>query len=142
VTDPASQTLHASCVAVNGRGLLILGPSGSGKSGLALRMLALGAFLVADDRTEVTEGEGGLVATCPPPIRGLIEARGVGLLRAPHVDSATIALAIDLGQPEDQRLPPFRKITIMRCEIDLVLHPHNDHFPEALMLYLSTGRQA
>lgn len=142
MTRPVSQILHASCVAVQGRGLLIMGPSGSGKSALALRMMALGAELVADDQTEVTSREGVLMATCPPTIRGLIEARGIGLMRAPALDSAAIALAIDLGQPEDQRLPPFRKVTVLQSEIDLVLHPQNDHFPEALMLYLSQGRQA
>ena len=134
--------LHASCVAVEGRGLLILGPSGAGKSALALRLLSLGAGLVADDRTEVTALGGQLTARCPAPIRGLIEARGVGLLRVDPVASARIVLVADLGQGEDQRLPPLRKITILGCALDLVLHPQNDHFPDALMLYLRHGRQA
>jgi HPr kinase/phosphorylase len=142
VTGPAHQTLHASCVAVSGRGLLILGPSGSGKSALALRMLALGATLVADDRTDLTSTVSGLVAASPSAIRGMIEARGIGILVSPALDSVVVSLAIDLAQPEDQRLPPFRKITILGCEIDLVLHPQNPHFPEALMLYLSHGRHA
>ena len=142
MTLPASQILHASCMAVGDRGLLILGPSGAGKSALALRLIGLGATLVADDRSELTVEGGGLVARCPAPIRGLIEARGVGLLRAPVSDSARIVLVADLGQTEDHRLPPFRKITILGCEVDLVLHPQNDHFPQGLMLYLSHGRQA
>ena len=138
---PPGQILHASCVAVDGRGLLILGPSGSGKSSLALHMLALGAALVADDRTEVTAEGGTLVARCPPPIRGLIEARGIGLLRAPVADRAPIAVVVDLAQAEDKRLPPRRRITILGCAVDLVLHAQNDHFPVALMLYLRHGRQ-
>jgi HPr kinase/phosphorylase len=141
VTDGAD-ILHASCVASDGRGLLILGPSGAGKSGLALALLSRGALLVADDRTELTVGAGRLVARCPGQIRGMIEARGVGLLRAPTVDEAEIALVVDLGRPETERLPSRRSITILGCVVDLVLQAQNDHFPDALMLYLRHGRQA
>ena len=143
MTPADSKILHASAVAVDGRGLLILGPSGSGKSSLAIRLLALGALLVADDRTHLTATEGRITARCPAPgISGLIEARAMGLLRAPTTEQAGVALVADLGQTEDQRLPPFRKFTILGCEVALVLHPRNDHFPEALMLYLRHGRQA
>lgn len=139
---PASEILHATCVAVEGRGLLIIGPSGAGKSGLALRLLSLGASLVADDRTELSVTTGRLIARCPGPIRGLIEARGVGILRAPAVAEAEVALVADLGQAEDQRLPPARRITILGCDVSLVLQARNDHFPDGLMLYLRHGRQA
>lgn len=138
----ATGILHAGCVAVDGRGLLILGPSGAGKSALALRLITRGAMLVADDRTELHARDGRLVARCPAPIQGLIEARGLGLLRAPSLPEAPVVLAVDLGQTEDQRLPPRRGITIMGCAVDLVLHAQNDHFPDALMLYLRHGRQA
>jgi HPr kinase/phosphorylase len=142
VTGSATQTLHASCVAVGDRGLLIVGPSGSGKSSLALRLISLGAALVADDQTVLTVETGRLVARCPQPIRALIEARGVGLLRAPTVEAATIALVVDLDRQETERLPPLRSFTILGCTADLVLHAQNDHFPDALMLYLRHGRQA
>jgi HPr kinase/phosphorylase len=143
VTEGAAPTLlHASCVAAQGRGLLILGPSGAGKSALALRLMALGARLVADDQTEVSRDGAALIARCPGSLRGLIEARGVGILRADPVDSAKVALVVDLGQHEPDRLPKHRHITIMGVAIDLVLHPQNDHFPQALMLYLANGRQA
>lgn len=140
---PGPQIVHATSVAVDGRGLLILGPSGAGKSSLALRLIALGARLVADDRTELTAVDGRLLARCPaPPIQGLIEARGLGLLHAPTLEQAEIALVADLSRTEDQRLPPRRRITMLGCEIDLVLRAPNDHFPAALMLYLGYGRQA
>jgi HPr kinase/phosphorylase len=143
VTGAGDRTiLHASAVALGGRGLLILGPSGAGKSALALRMIALGADLVADDRTEVTLEGDRLIARCPATLSGLIEARGVGILRANALDSAEITLAADLGQPEPDRLPPRRHITLLGREIDLVLQPRYDHFPEALMLYLRNGRAA
>jgi HPr kinase/phosphorylase len=137
-----TEILHATCIAVQGRGLLILGPSGSGKSALALRLLTLGASLVADDRTEITGTGGVLVARCPAPITGLIEARGVGILRAPVVDEARVVLVADLGRTEDKRLPPARRITLLGCELSLALQVQNDHFPDALMLYLRHGRQA
>ncbi len=143
--DPSgdSETLHASCVAVGDRGLLILGPSGAGKSALALRMVSLGAVLVADDRTRVTRMGGALMATSPnPDLSGVIEARGVGLMRAPWQDSVAVQLAVDLGQDETQRLPPFRHVTIQGVSLSLVLQVQNDHFPDALMLYLRHGRQA
>lgn len=136
------QTLHASCIAVDGRGLLILGATGAGKSALALRLLSLGARLVADDRTEVEAEAGRLTARCPAALKGLIEARGVGLLRAPPLASAEIALVADLSRTEDQRLPPHRRITILGCETDLVLGSPSAHFPDALVLYLRHGRQA
>jgi HPr kinase/phosphorylase len=136
-----SAIFHASCVAVAGRGLLILGPSGAGKSALALRMMALGARLVSDDRVLVTR-EAGLMARCPSPaIRGLIEARGVGLLRADPLDEVPLALVADLGQVEAQRLPPHRTITILGMSLPLVLQVQNDHFPAAMMVYLHGGRQ-
>ena len=139
---PDREILHATCVCVAGRGLLSLGPSGSGKSALGLRLIALGASLVADDQSEVTMTDGRLIARCPAPITGLIEARGVGILRAPAVREAEVQLVADLGEVEDQRLPPARWITILGCRVDLVLQPHYAHFPEALMLYLRHGRQA
>ena len=139
----ASDILHASCVAVEGRGLLILGPSGAGKSALAIRMIALGAELVSDDRTLVMVEAGKLEATCPnPAMQGLVEARSLGILRAPVVERVALALAVDLSQREPDRLPPFRTVTILGIPLPLVLHPQNDHFPDALMLYLRHGRQA
>ena len=139
---PPGEIRHGTCVAVDGRGLLILGPSGAGKSALALRLLSLGAVLVADDRTELLVENDRLIARCPAPLRGLIEARGLGILHAPTVEMTAIALVVDLGQTEEQRLPPARAITILGCRINLVLQVQNSHFPDALMLYLRHGRQA
>jgi HPr kinase/phosphorylase len=138
-----SEILHGTCVAAGDRGLLILGPSGSGKSALAIRLIALGAVLVSDDRTQVAVEDGNLVASCPSPrISGLIEARGLGLLRAPVQDRATLSLVADLGKTETDRLPPYRHVTILGVRVALVLQVQNDHFPDALMLYLRHGRQA
>ncbi|HGG65172.1 MAG TPA: serine kinase, partial [Rhodobacteraceae bacterium] len=75
VNDPL--VVHASSVAVDGKAVLVVGPSGSGKSALCLQLMALGATLVADDRTELISSESGLIARAPETIDGMIEARGV-----------------------------------------------------------------
>lgn len=140
--SPAPRNLHASCVAVEGQGLLILGPSGAGKSRLALQMMALGAALVADDQVVLTREGKALVATAPPNISGLIEARGVGLLRATPAGPTPVALAVDLAQPEPDRLPPSRHLELFGCRIPLVLGRDADHLSYALLQYLRGGRQA
>lgn len=96
--------IHASCVAIGGAGVLLIGPSGSGKSDLALRLIDDGARLVADDRTILTVKAGKLVASAPASIRGLLEIRGIGIVRLPVRASAAIALVAILGK-EGKRLP-------------------------------------
>lgn len=140
-------SLHASCVATPprggrpARGVLILGPSGAGKSALALRLLVLGAWLVADDRTELCARDGALVAAAPPSVRGLIEARGVGLLRLPALAEAELALAVDLGQQERRRMPPARSWSALGIALPLLHDPETSCFPDALMLYLRHGER-
>jgi HPr kinase/phosphorylase len=134
-------TVHATCVAIAKRGLLIIGPSGSGKSALALALMALGAKLVSDDRTILTNKAGILVAKCPPQIRGLIEARGLGLIRAETLASAPVALVVDLGQTETHRLPPFQHTSLCGVTCDLVLGQQTPHFPSFLLAYMMGGRQ-
>jgi serine kinase of HPr protein (carbohydrate metabolism regulator) len=87
-------TIHATTIAIHGRAVVIEGPSGSGKSDLALRLIDRGAMLVADDRTIVALEQGRLVARCPATIAGLIEVRGLGILAVPHLSEAPIALAV------------------------------------------------
>lgn len=140
MTDPV--LMHASCVAVSGRGVLICGPSGSGKSALALTLLAHGADLVADDQTELTLESGRVVARCPPRLRGLIEARGLGILTRSPVASAEIALVTDLAEAESDRLPPRRKVTVLGTELDLVLGRGNPHLAASVLCYLKGARQA
>lgn len=135
-------TIHATAVAFARRGLLILGPSGAGKSALGLALMALGAKLIADDRTILTNVAGQLVMRCPPTLRGLIEARGLGLIRAETRASARVALVVDLGQVESDRLPPFRNISLCDVTCDLVLGQQTPHFASFLLAYMTGGRQA
>ena len=98
--------VHATTVEINGQGVLIRGPSGSGKSDLAIRLIDGGARLVSDDQTELCPGEGGVVARAPEAIAGLLEVRGLGIVTLPHRASAPLVLVIDLVAEEViERIP-------------------------------------
>ena len=99
--------IHASCVAIGTRGVLLLGPSGAGKSDLALQLIDQGARLVADDRTILFLAKGALYAKAPASIKGLLEIRGLGIVKLPARAKVKIALAVRLGR-EGERLPAPR----------------------------------
>lgn len=91
--------IHASCAARDGNGILLTGPPGSGKSDLLLRLLDRGFHLVADDQVDVTDG-----AACPPAsLAGLLEIRGLGIVRMNYVAPVRLVLSVVLGRPD--RLP-------------------------------------
>lgn len=101
--------IHASCVvlaragdafgAPRDAGVLILGESGAGKSDLALRLIAMGAMLVADDRCDLFVSSDVLRAAVPRTLAGMIEVRGVGIVHLPWQPDARIALAARLADP-------------------------------------------
>ena len=100
----SSETLHASTVALDGRAVLICGPSGSGKSDLALRLIDRGFRLVSDDQTIVRKEGGKLIASAPPTIHGKLEIRGLGIVEMETVDDVPVALFIELTS-DIQRIP-------------------------------------
>ncbi len=136
----SSETIHASCVALAGQGILITGASGSGKSALALTLMAHGAVLIADDRTILARSGLQVFARCPEPIKGIIEARGVGLLRAETLETAPICLIVDLDRAEEQRLPPKRQCELLGVPIDLVFGATSRHLPFCILQYVRAGR--
>lgn len=99
-----SANIHASCVSVGGKGVLLLGESGAGKSDLALRLIDGGARLVADDRCELFLRGQKLYARAPETIAGLIEMRGIGIIALPYVKGVAVTLAVRLGT-SPARLP-------------------------------------
>lgn len=143
-TDPPgaslSTNLHGSAVACFGQGVLITGKSGAGKSALALRLLALGAELISDDRVLVSLQSGLLVLAAPDAIRGIVEARGVGLLRASSVDEAKLRLVVDLDQAPNARMPHVRSISILDVEIELMLGHDVPNLDIAIVQMLRCGR--
>jgi serine kinase of HPr protein (carbohydrate metabolism regulator) len=113
--------LHATCVAVEGRGVLIQGPPGSGKSDLALRLIDSGARLVADDRCDVRLEDGRLLASPPPAIAGLIEARGLGIVRLDFLAQAPLGLVVELvSASEVERLPEPARFEALGVSIPLL----------------------
>ena len=128
---------HATAIAIGPSGLLIMGTSGSGKSSLALRMIALGATLVADDRVQITRPDDGPpLARAPAPLAGLIEARGLGLLRVGHQASVRLAAAVDLDRAETARLPERRTLDVLGYPLRLFHNVEGAYFPAALKCYL------
>lgn len=111
-----SVNVHATCVAIEGHGVLIRGAPGSGKSELALRLIdapgfgigdtLLRAWLVADDQTTLQLEADGVWASAPPVLQGLLELRGRGILSVPHVARVRLALVVDLVVAADiNRMP-------------------------------------
>lgn len=109
MTDPAPFVHQAGAVAIGGRALLIEGPPGSGKSSLALALIDRGAGLIGDDAVTLTQAGDVLIASPPPHIAGLIELRGIGIVRMPVAPPAPVALVLELGGLLDsamgERLP-------------------------------------
>jgi HPr kinase/phosphorylase len=107
--------IYGTCVALSGLGVLLRGPSGSGKSDLALRLIDGGAKLVADDHVELSlDAAGRVMARVPKPLAGLLEVRGIGILRMDAVRTAPIGLVVDLT-PDDQveRLPEIETCVLL-----------------------------
>jgi serine kinase of HPr protein (carbohydrate metabolism regulator) len=101
--------VHATCIAFDGKGVLLRGPPGGGKSDLALRAMAAGARLIADDHVILTPENSRLVASAPATIRGRIEIRGLGIFRVETEMTAEIAMIVDLVDAATiERLPEPR----------------------------------
>lgn len=141
IDTAAHQTQHASCVAVHGAGVLILGASGTGKSALSLQLLALGAELVADDQTCLRVRGDTVWASAPLATKGLIEARGVGILRAAPSDSVEILVVVDMDRVETDRLPHAHGVEICGVRLPCLYQVEAPYFPAALMQYLKAGRR-
>lgn len=104
-SPPATATMHASCVALNGAGVLLRGRPGTGKSDLALRLIDAGFTLVADDQVCLRRAPEGLHASPPPTLAGLIELRGFGIITLPRAETARLVLVVDVDPTVPPRLP-------------------------------------
>jgi len=110
ITGAAAPILvHATAIAIDGRAVLLRGPSGAGKSDLALRLIDAGARLVADDQVELRRAGGRVLVRAPAALAGLVEVRGVGILRLEPLREAALAMCVDLvPSAEVERLPEIR----------------------------------
>ena len=131
--------IHGTAMVLGTTGFLVIGPSGSGKSALALACISevkrRGRFaaLVADDRVDLTLENDRIVARCPPAIRGLIEIRGSGIAKVEILPACVLDWAIlPVRAPFDPRLPPEqeelqlevgRSLPVLRLPVETLLSP-------------------
>lgn len=128
--------IHASCVRVLEAGILLRGPSGSGKSDLALRLIDRGAMLVADDYTDISLEDGRAVARPPQRLAGLIELRGAGLMHIPWLPASELHLVIDLvARGDAPRMPEAETIDIAGATLRrIALHAFDASTPAKIRL--------
>lgn len=149
--DAASERVHGTAVALllasGSRAALLRGPPGAGKSDLALRCIAWPGgpivpervVLVADDQVLVGGRDERLEVSCPPPIRGLIEVRGLGIVRVEAVERAELTLVVDLVPLDEMpRLPdPAQRTVIAGVGVPLLrLHAFEASAPLKLLIAL------
>ena len=106
--------VHATAVAIEGEAILLRGPSGSGKSDLALRLIDGGARLIADDQTLLQRNEDRVLASAPAAIGGQLEVRGVGIVKVETAAPTPLGLMVDLVPSDNiERMPECRIETIL-----------------------------
>ena len=115
-----TQVHQATCVAINGRAVLIEGPPGSGKSSLALSLIDRGAVLVGDDGVTLEPRGGRLYASPPPNIAGLLEVRNLGLLEFPTVGDVPVALVVRLDAGAERFIETAERVELGGVELPMV----------------------
>ena len=126
IPSNGSLIMHATCVDVNGSGVLIIGRSGSGKSSLAINLLALGSTLVADDQCKLVRKNNRYRISKPASLPKSIEIRGVGLVSVPMVNETNLDWVVNMDEAEKERMPSprfteiggFRVPTVFGKEMD------------------------
>ncbi len=115
------QQVHATTVDLDGQGVMLRGPSASGKSDLGLRLIDAGARLVADDRTNLIVSSDAVQASAPEELAGRMEVRGIGIVAVAAVAETRLALIVDLvDAAEVQRLPEAETVEVLGVTLPLV----------------------
>ena len=138
-----AEQLHATAVAIGNRGILLLGPSGAGKSDLALRLIDHGAHLVADDRVDAATDGYAVILSAPRELAGLLEGRGVGIIRMPHISRVPLSLVCELAEEAViERLPESIEATFMGVTVRrIVVDPFEASAAAKIRLALTTPKK-
>ena len=146
-SQPRTGLLHATAVAVEGLAALLVGPSGSGKSDLALRMLAgtfrdrgrsVTAHLVSDDQVVLERAAGRLLVRPPGAIAGLVEVRDIGLVSFDHVAEAEARLVVDLCGVGDRLPDPDERREVLGVPLPILrLDAFHASAPAKVVLWLA-----
>ena len=113
--------VHATAIAIEGEAILLRGPPGAGKSDLALRLIEGGARLLADDQALLRRADNHVLVRAPAAISGLIEVRGVGIVRVDSLDEAPLTLVVDLvPSVQVERIPDNRFEVVLGLSIPLI----------------------
>ena len=134
-----SLTMHATCVDVNGSGVLIIGRSGSGKSSLAINLLALGSTLVADDQCELVRKNNKCSISKPASLPKSIEIRGVGLVSVPMVNETNLDWVVNMDEAEKERMPTPRFTEIGGFKVPTVFGKEMDHLASRIYVLVSNA---
>jgi HPr kinase/phosphorylase len=126
--------IHGSCVDFEGKCILAIGPSGSGKSSLALSLIGLGGVLVSDDQVILSEDAKGITASPPVNITGKIEVRSIGILKCPHIEVSRINLVVDLSTEPDERIPKQEIVKIGTHPVNMIAGFGVENLPIAARL--------
>ena len=134
-----SLIMHASCVDVNGSGVLIVGRSGSGKSSLAINLLALGSKLVADDQCELMRKNNSFRISKPASLPKSIEIRGVGLVSVPIVNETSLDWVVNMDEVEKERMPTPRFTEIGGFSVPTVFGKDMDDLASRIYVLVSNA---
>ena len=131
--------MHATCVDINGSGVLIIGHSGSGKSSLAINLLALGSKLVADDQCELVKKNNRFSVSKPVSLQNSIEIRGIGLVSVPMVVETSLDWVVDMDEVETERMPDLRFTEIGDYRVPTVFGKNMDELASRIYVLVSNA---
>ena len=132
-----SLIMHATCVDINGSGVLIVGRSGSGKSSLAINLLALGSKLVADDQCELVKKNNRFSVSKPASLPNSIEIRGIGLVSVPMVVETSLDWVVNMDEAEKERMPDLRFTEIDGYKIPTIFGKNMDDLASRIYVLVS-----
>ena len=124
---------------INGSGVLIVGSSGSGKSSLAINLLALGSKLVADDQCELVKKNNRFSVSKPASLPNSIEIRGIGLVSVPMVNETSLDWVVNMDEAEKERMPTPRFTEIGDFRIPTVFGKDMDDLASRIYVLVSNA---